>query len=151
MSGNCNTISAVAIAHGLGLKKKSKKTWRGGCPVHGGSSFEITDKDGKALFHCFSGCESREVITALQDRRLWPRGAQKARTGPPEADLNHAQMVCLIAASDIDKAKPISDKDRTAMIKAAAMVRDNPRRTFAGIMARRCLPAIQTWEAVENA
>ena len=51
-----STQSAETIARALGLKRTGR-TWRGACPIHGGSSFTVSEKDGKTVFYCWSGCD----------------------------------------------------------------------------------------------
>lgn len=44
------------------------------CPSHADArpSFSVTEKNGKLLVKCFSGCEQADVIAALRERGLWP-------------------------------------------------------------------------------
>src|SRR5262245_59263245 len=45
------------------------------CPAHGdrNPSLSVSDgADGKVLVKCFAGCDARDIIDALRERRLWP-------------------------------------------------------------------------------
>ena len=64
-------MTAESLAHGLGLKRQGR-TWRGPCPVHGGSSFTVSEKDGNVLFYCWSGCDRGDILSDLRRRGLWP-------------------------------------------------------------------------------
>ena len=76
------TATLVEIVDALDGRKEGNG-YRCRCPVHGGKSLIVTDRDGKILFHCKQGCEQVEVIAALRERGLWPAGgADNGRTGP---------------------------------------------------------------------
>lgn len=65
------------------------------CPAHDDAnpSLSITEKDGKILFRCHSGCDQRAVLTALKDRGLLldgertpePRQNGRAPANEPDA------------------------------------------------------------------
>ena len=42
------TRGAAEVARILGLRRTGR-TWRGACPVHGGTSFTLAEKAGKVL------------------------------------------------------------------------------------------------------
>ncbi len=65
--------SAYEIAYSLGAKKMAGG-WICRCPScnYASSSFSISEGgDGKALFHCFAGCDPEAVMDALRSRGLW--------------------------------------------------------------------------------
>ena len=66
------------------------------CPAHNDHtpSLSITQREGKVLVHCFSGCEQHAVIAALKARGLWPQRdrpgwtpAQRTRWAREQAEL----------------------------------------------------------------
>lgn len=133
-------VTAVGLAQSLGCIKKSGNTWRGPCPVHGGSSFEITEKNGVVLVHCFSGCDKRSVIKELQGMKLWPkvRSRDALAYRPPREELDHARLVVLIAAADMAKGLPLADHDAVVLGKAAAVERkhrDHSRLSMLAVAA----------------
>ena len=42
------------------------------CPVHGGRSLIVTEKDRKLLVSCKAGCSQDAVIDALRELGVWP-------------------------------------------------------------------------------
>lgn len=50
------------------VKKTGNKQWQACCPAHNdrNPSLSITEKDGKILLHCFTGCTSDDICNALQ-------------------------------------------------------------------------------------
>ena len=67
-------MRAAELAHALGGWKVGQ-AWAARCPAHDDRrpSLSIRDAaDGKLLVHCFAGCTQAQVISALQDRGLWP-------------------------------------------------------------------------------
>ena len=50
------------------VKKTGNKQWQACCPAHNdhNPSLSITEKDGKILLHCFTGCNSDDICNALQ-------------------------------------------------------------------------------------
>lgn len=72
------TACAETIAQVLG-GKRSGNGWRAPCPAHDGKgqNLSITEKQGRVLVHCFTGCSQQEVITALQAMGLWPKHERK--------------------------------------------------------------------------
>jgi len=68
-----NKPDITKIIDGLGAKP-----YRGGyyarCPSHKDKrpSLSVTEKGGKVLLHCHSGCSGNDVIDALKNMGLWP-------------------------------------------------------------------------------
>jgi len=71
-------MTAADIARGLGLKHVGH-SWRGPCPVHGGSSFTLTEKAGVPLFYCWHGCDRETILNELRARGLWPEQPRPER------------------------------------------------------------------------
>ncbi len=51
--------------------KKEGREWRCRCPVHGGKSLSVAEKNGRILLTCRAGCSQEEVIAALRAMDLW--------------------------------------------------------------------------------
>ena len=66
-------MTAQQIAHEL-HGRRSGAGWTAKCPAHEDKnpSLSITEKDGRLLVHCFSGCPQTDVIEALRKLGLWP-------------------------------------------------------------------------------
>lgn len=64
-------MTAEQIAKALGARRIGHG-WRGPCPIHGGSSFTLEEKEGKILFHCWAGCDRKELLAQLRRLGLWP-------------------------------------------------------------------------------
>lgn len=65
--------------------------WRAQCPAHGskGGTLQVTEKDGRALFHCFAGCEGVEVLDALGLR--WSDLREQSSTWKPRIHFGDKQ------------------------------------------------------------
>ncbi len=77
-----NALSAEDLAHELGRgreRRVGRSSYRVPCVVHGGRSLEISEKNGKTLFHCWAGCSQDEVLAALRSRGLWRPGSAPRR------------------------------------------------------------------------
>jgi hypothetical protein len=67
-------VTAAEIAHALGARRVGQNRWMARCPAHRERtpSLSIAEgRDGRALVHCFAGCEQIDVIAALRGRGLW--------------------------------------------------------------------------------
>lgn len=73
--------SALSCGHpGCECSKGSVKTHCPGPSHRNGDqhpSLGVTERDGKTLVRCYGGCDQAEVISALQDRDLWPRATER--------------------------------------------------------------------------
>ena len=66
-------MNAETMARALG-GHRAGATWMVRCPVHEDRSPSLSiseGKDGKVLVRCHAGCAQRDLIAALQERRLW--------------------------------------------------------------------------------
>lgn len=55
---------------------KVGKSYKALCPAHADNSPSLSISEGRGgqvLVYCFSGCRQEDVISALQDRGLWPK------------------------------------------------------------------------------
>ena len=50
------------------------------CPVCGGKSLSVNEKNGKIVVHCFKGCDQHQVIEALHQRGLSLQGTVASST-----------------------------------------------------------------------
>lgn len=133
-------MTAETIARGLGLRR-SGHTWRGACPVHGGSSFTIADKGGKPVFYCWSSCNRGAILVELRQRGLWPESdwtpAQKhdwaAQKQRDETDMRQARpfaVVAVILVQECLKSMKPWDSERAPLTRLLAAL-----RTEAGALA----------------
>jgi hypothetical protein len=78
-------LSAETIARTLGGRKYAGG-WIARCPAHDdhNPSLSISEKNGKVLVKCHTGCEQERVIAALKARSLW-HGSGERRALPKPA------------------------------------------------------------------
>ena len=69
-------MTADTIARALQLRRVGQ-VWRGPCPLHGGASFTVTERDGRVLLYCWSGCPQDDLLGELRRRGLWPERERK--------------------------------------------------------------------------
>ena len=80
------SINDLALALG---GRRNGRGWLCRCPAHEDRhpSLALTERDGRVLFRCWSGCSQDEVIAALWQRGLWrgreviPRRARPDSSG----------------------------------------------------------------------
>ncbi len=113
---------AAAIARALG-GRKSGAGWVCKCVAHDdrSPSLSICDgKDGRILVKCFSGCDGRNIIDALDRRGLWPERKRKregnARSKPKPANASRVTHL---------------DADRSAIVRQLWCGTVDPRGTWA--------------------
>lgn len=83
------SVNARQIRDGLSCGHAACACQKGGVrthcpgPSHGNGdrnpSLGITEKEGKVLVRCYGGCDQAAVVSALQDRDLWPRSEEHER------------------------------------------------------------------------
>lgn len=69
------SVSARELAAGLRLRKVGAG-WRGPCPIHGGTSFTLSERGGRPVWTCWSGCDRGAILTELRARGLWPERSE---------------------------------------------------------------------------
>lgn len=107
--------------------KKSGNGWMASCPAHGGHDcLTVTEKDGKALVHCFSGCDTRDVVEAVDLRlsdlftdSLNPQKRREYQIQSASAARDHAKLIMDIAAAQALESD-FSDDDFTTLQSAHA-------------------------------
>lgn len=141
---------AKAIVESLG------GIWRGSrgecrCPAHDdhGPSLSVRLGERAILFHCFAGCDTRDVLLALRQRKLHdgsPLAMPAARSGP-----DHGALAQRLWKASV----PIPDTPAAAYLQARGLAGAYPRclrynpQTIVGSGARRkTYPAMIA--AVEN-
>ena len=77
-------MTAAGLASGLEGRREGRE-WRCRCPVHGGRSLSITEKDGRLLLVCRAGCPQGDVIKAIRDMGLWGNSHGYEKISPPAA------------------------------------------------------------------
>ena len=106
------------------------------CPAHDDHSPSLAIKfcdDGRILLHCFAGCETEDVLSAIglsfsdvkperigakhnyQPKRIHARQAQKI--------LRSEVLLVAIAAENIAEEIALSDEDRERVFDAACRIR----------------------------
>lgn len=86
--------------------------WRARCPVHGGKSLSVTEKDGRILLVCRAGCPQEAVIKALREAGLWGSGdGYEMPAPPPEPDPTEQERKIDKAENMWEQAAPIREGD----------------------------------------
>ncbi|HJE71680.1 AAA family ATPase [Pseudomonas oryzihabitans] len=111
--------------------KKSGKHWIACCPAHEDRSPSLSvseSDDGKALVHCFAGCETRDVLGAigLDLKDLFPNGLSvdqrlQYQRRSLEAARSHAQLLRDLAQANIST---LSVEDLLIAAKAEVDVKE---------------------------
>ena len=92
--------------------RKEGRGWRCRCPVHGGRSLSIAEKDGRILLVCRAGCSQSEVVSALKRLGLWEGVTSYESTPPPEPEpSNHTERKADRASNLWHQAHPIELDD----------------------------------------
>jgi hypothetical protein len=121
------------------------KGWRARCPAHGGksASLAITEGDnGTLLVHCFTGCQTHDVLAAvgLQVGDLFVRRDLRTMTPAERSQLRQAALlprwkvalnvltteaqILLIAANQLGDGLPLNDADLSRLRVSALRIMD---------------------------
>lgn len=73
-------MTAHELAEALGGRREGHEH-RCRCPIHGGRSLSVRDRDGKVLIVCRAGCPQGDLIKALREMGLW--GGDASYEPPP--------------------------------------------------------------------
>jgi hypothetical protein len=136
------TAAARIIERLQGVRRAGDGRWRARCPGHNSQSqsLAVADRDGRALVHCFAGCEVSAVLGALGlglgDLYDQPLG-DSYQSSPAEWHLRDAlaalvveARIILIAASDIASGRVLSDADVERVARAAGRIASAYRRLY---------------------
>lgn len=101
--------------------KNSGSGWMASCPAHGGHDcLTIDEKDGRVLVHCFAGCDTRDVVEAVDLRlsdlfsdSLNPQKRREYQIQSASAARDHAKLIMDIAAASAMDADFSGDDMRT--------------------------------------
>lgn len=123
----------LLLSHLNKVKRIGNDRWKACCPAHDDKSpsLAIRDAEGRLLLHCFGGCSTESVLSAvgLTFADLMPEqalGHHKPRERKPfyagdvlkiirfEATIVH------LCAADIANGKPLSDSERDRLLVAAS-------------------------------
>lgn len=99
--------AAELLLSRLASVKKSGHGWMASCPAHGGHDcLTVAEKDGKVLVHCFAGCNTRDVVEAVDLRlsdlfadSLNPHKRREYQIQSASAARDHAKLIMDIAAA----------------------------------------------------
>ena len=101
-------MTASDLASALEGKREGRE-WRCRCPVHGGRSLSVTEKDGRLLVVCRAGCSQGEVISELKRLGLWEGVTGYESTPPPESEpSNHTERKADRASELWNESLPIT-------------------------------------------
>ena len=117
-----------------GVKTTGQDRWIARCPAHDdrSPSLAIKEVDDRLLLHCFAGCETYEIVSALgmELSDLFPekRESYKPLSRPfPAADI----LRCLtseitylaVCASDLAKGEKLNQEDQERLLQSASRFR----------------------------
>lgn len=111
--------------------KKSGNGWMASCPAHGGHDcLTVAEKDGRVLVHCFAGCETGDVVAAVDLRlsdlfadSLNPDRRREYQIQSASSARDHAQMIVDIAAAQALKGD-LASEDIAQLAEAHEKLRD---------------------------
>ena len=91
--------------------KREGDEWRSRCPVHGGRSLSITEKNGRLLIVCRAGCPQGEVIKTLKQMGLWGSNTSYEAQPPAPEPMNDTERKADRASDLWNQAHPITSGD----------------------------------------
>lgn len=120
-----------------GLKQTVPGKWASRCPAHQDRSPSLAVRelpDGRILLHCFAGCDTEAILTALQlqfsdlfPERLALADATRSRLGLSNLErlelIRHELTVTSLILADVVETKAISEEDWTRFCRAAHRIR----------------------------
>ena len=117
-----------------GVRRTGQNSWICKCPAHGDRHASLSIReldDGRALLHCFAGCEPSNVLTAagLSFEDLFPNR-------PPNQHLKRARrpfnaidilrcvefesLIAAVAAGNLAKGLTLNERDYERLLVAAS-------------------------------
>ncbi len=127
----------ILLQHLDKVKRTGQGKWMACCPSHTDKSPSLAIReldDGRVLVHCFSGCDTASVLSAVGltfDALFPPKTDQhfvKGERRPfPAADILRAvafeAMLVAVAAANILSGMPFTQADRDRLFIAASRIR----------------------------
>jgi hypothetical protein len=119
-----------------GVKNLGRGRYTALCPSHQDKSpsLVISEKDGKILFHCFSGCEPADVLAAVgltfadlyPDRPAYSKGQRTAAFNPYDVlkCLARESGIVTLAAAQVSTGHPLTTADAERVALAHERLRD---------------------------
>lgn len=118
-----------------GVKETQRWTWVARCPAHKDRHPSLTVKvlpDERILMHCFAGCETESVLSAIgvqfSDLFAKPLGHHFPKVRRPFTDrdalecLKNESFVLCLVGSQITDGKPVSGEDLARAFTASARI-----------------------------
>jgi len=107
------------------------------CPAHEDKnpSLRVTERDDKILIKCFSGCETRDIVSAIGlelkdlfadsglDTEQRQQYAATKRREALDVALGHESMILQLAKAEIEKGHTLSDSDIARVNQARRRIR----------------------------
>lgn len=115
-------------------KQTGKGSWLCSCPAHDDRNASMTLRetdDGMILMHCFAGCDTESILSAMgmQFSDLYPERQadskpQKMPFNPRDvlAAIGQEALVIALAAIDLGKGKSLTDDERSRVMQAAGRI-----------------------------
>ena len=125
--------------------KREGREWRCRCPVHGGRSLFVAEKDGKVLLTCRAGCSQDDVIKTFRTMGLWGSGDGHELPPPPEPDPTEKERRADRASDIWNEAHPIEPVDPAWLyLKNRGITLE----TWPDDL--RCHPSLDYWEVSDS-
>lgn len=142
-------LSPDAEARAREIVEKLGGVWRGTrgeclCPAHDDStpSLSVRLGDSAILFHCFAGCETIDVLKALDRLRLHDRAPLEMPERKPQRDLGELARRLWRASEPIAGSPAAAYLEARGISLLSPKLRYNPRTIFGRGATRRILPAM---------
>lgn len=120
--------------------KQSGERYTARCPAHDDKSPSLSlshGEDGRALVHCYAGCETRDVLAAvgLEMRDLFPDNLTREQRQQYRREhlAKERQFERLVIEAAKDDAAPLSDEDVARLALAQERI-DQLNRELAGLV-----------------
>lgn len=128
-----STRSPSLEAQGREIVERLGGEWRRGggmcrCPAHDDRTPSLSVRPGerRLLFHCFAGCETREVIRALRTLHLLTPGLRAGGSDVPWTPADPDRRNCGAAARLWADARPIGRSPAEAYLRQRGLTLESP-------------------------
>lgn len=110
-----------------GVRETGDGRWIARCPAHedGHPSLSVRETERGILLHCFAGCTTVDILSALDltFSDLFPRSYVPRIPRARREARDHARMVALVAREDLRAGKTLSPRDRAAALWAIRVLK----------------------------